>query len=255
MATVRNIKWYGWIPDTPDHRDHAYKLSRRALRSLPSKVDLRLQMPPVYDQKSLGSCTANAGSGIFQFNQMQQNITWGHMPSRLFLYYNTRIIEGSVNEDSGASIRNTIKAIASSGMCPASKWPYVIKKFAVKPTVKAYAFAADHTAVDYQRLPQELSQLKGCLASGETFIFGFSVYDSFESEEVAKTGIVNLPQSNEQLLGGHAVMAVGYDDTKQRFIVRNSWGDWGMNGYFTMPYSYLTNDNLSDDFWTVKIVK
>jgi len=252
-----NIKWYGWIPDHPDPRDKIYKVGRRILRALPPKVDLRSQCPAVYDQGNLGSCTANAGSGIYQFNQIQQNYLWRAIPSRLFLYYNTRVLEGTVSYDSGASIRNTIKAIAGTGMAPASDWPYKIAKFAVKPPPKVYTFAANHKAVNYQRIVPTIDQLKGCLASNECFIFGFSVFDGFESAQVAQTGVVNLPGPNERLLGGHAVMAVGYDDTTQRFMIRNSWGlGWGIegSGYFTMPYDYLTNTNLSDDFWAVKII-
>jgi len=100
-----------------------------------------------------------------------------------------------------------------------------------------------------------LNQMKGCLASGYPFVFGFTVYESFESQHVVTTGVVSMPAAGEKVLGGHAVVAVGYDDTTQRFIVRNSWGPgWGKGGYFTMPYAYLTDSNLSDDFWTVRLV-
>jgi C1A family cysteine protease len=251
-----NIKYYGWIPDRPDIRDLRYSAPRRLLKNLPPKIDLSSQLPACYDQGSLGSCTANAGAGIFELNQAQQGISWGETPSRLFLYYNTRILEGTVNEDSGASIRSTIKAMVGTGMCTDSEWAYDIDKFAIRPPDKAYAFAKDHTAVKYQRLSQDLNQLKGCLAAGEAFIFGFSVYTSFESGAVAKSGILELPKKSESLLGGHAVMAVGYDESIRRFIIRNSWGtDWGKNGHFTMPYDFILNSNLADDFWTVSIVR
>jgi len=106
----------------------------------------------------------------------------------------------------------------------------------------------------YQRLNSAIiSTLKGCLASGYPFVFGFTVYQSFESAQVAKTGIVPMPAPHEAVVGGHAVLAVGYDDASQQFIVRNSWGDgWGIKGYFMMPYGYLTDTSLSDDFWTVQ---
>jgi C1A family cysteine protease len=104
-------------------------------------------------------------------------------------------------------------------------------------------------------LVQVLSQLKGCIADGYPFVFGFTVYDSFESPEVAKTGIVPMPSAKDTAIGGHAVLAVGYDDKEERFIVRNSWGPgWGMKGYFTIPYSYVTNSNLADDLWTIRMV-
>jgi C1A family cysteine protease len=111
--------------------------------------------------------------------------------------------------------------------------------------------------VGYQRLDSSnLNQLKGCIASGYPFVFGFTVYDAFESQEVAKTGVLNMPGPKEKVQGGHAVLAVGYDDAAQRFTVRNSWGkDWGIKGYFTIPYSYLTTTDLADDFWTIRILK
>ena len=105
-------------------------------------------------------------------------------------------------------------------------------------------------------MPRVLNQIKGCLAHGYPFVFGFPVYESFESQEVAKTGVVPMPGSSEQMLGGHAVLAVGYDDATQRFLVRNSWGDgWGMGGYFTMPYAYLMDRGLSSDFWAILSVE
>jgi len=110
--------------------------------------------------------------------------------------------------------------------------------------------------VSYQRLVQTERQMKTCLASGFPFVFGFSVYESFESESVAKTGKAPMPKKGEKMLGGHAVMAVGYDDAQGRFIVRNSWGPkWGMEGYFSIPYNYLLSDTLSADFWTIRLVE
>jgi len=95
--------------------------------------------------------------------------------------------------------------------------------------------------------------MRTCLAEGYPFVFGFTVYRSFESREVAKSGVLDMPQRDEKVMGGHAVMAAGYDDRAKRFLIRNSWGaDWGKQGYFTMPYAYLDNRNLSDDFWTIR---
>ena len=180
------------------------------------------------------------------------------MPSRLFLYYNERAIEGTVSTDSGANIRDGIKSINSQGLCNASFWSYIIKKFAIQPPKSAYTEAAKHPAVQYQRVPQDINQIKSVLAGGFPVIFGFTVYESFESEAMAKTGILNLPANGEQILGGHAVLASGFEDATQRIIVRNSWGTgWGLNGtgYYTMPYAYITNPNLASDLWTVSLVK
>jgi C1A family cysteine protease len=113
-----------------------------------------------------------------------------------------------------------------------------------------------HQALLYQRVPRVLDQLKGCLAEGFPFVFGFSVYDSFESRAVAKSGEVPMPRRRDALVGGHAVLAVGYDDRAERFVVRNSWGArWGEGGYGTMPYAYLLDGGLSDDFWTVRLIE
>ena len=247
---------YGWAPDLPDQRDHLYSAPQPILAKLPPKKDLRSGCPPVYDQGQLGSCTANAISGAIQFEQKKQGVKV-FMPSRLFVYYNERAMEGTVNSDAGAQIRDGVKSVANEGVCPEAEWPYDINKFANKPTSKCFTDAAKCQAVGYQRLDStNLNQLKGCISSGFPFVFGFTVYDAFEGPDVAKTGVLNMPGPKEKVVGGHAVMAVGYDDASQRFTVRNSWGkDWGMKGYFTIPYSYLTTTDLADDFWTIRILK
>ena len=160
-----------------------------------------------------------------------------------------------MTSDSGAQLRDGVKTVAKRGICPEKVWPYDISKFAVKPPTLAYKDAAKDKATNYLRLSQVANQLKGCLASGYPFVFGFTVYESFESADVSKTGIVPMPSPNEAVLGGHAVCAVGYDDAQQRFIVRNSWGtEWGMKGYCNMPYTYLLDPNLASDFWTIRTV-
>jgi C1A family cysteine protease len=247
---------YGWVPDVPDHRDFLYAAPVEMIAALPTNVDLRPGCPTVYDQGKLGSCTANAIGAALEFEQKKQGMK-SFTPSRLFIYYNERVIENTVNSDSGAQIRDGIKTVASIGACPElPDWPYDIGKFAVKPPdVPAYKDAPLGKALQYNRVPQMLNQMKGCLASGYPFVFGFTVYEGFESDQVAKTGVVPMPAAGEAVLGGHAVMAVGYDDSTQRFIVRNSWSSaWGMNGYFTMPYAYPTDSNLAEDFWTISLV-
>jgi C1A family cysteine protease len=172
--------------------------------------------------------------------------------SRLFIYYNERVIERTVRTDSGAMIRDGIKTLAKQGACPEKSWPYDIAKFAVKPPKVCYAEALNYQILSYARL-NTLGEMRSCLADGFPFVFGFSVYEGFEAQKVAKTGMVEMPNAGEKMLGGHAVLAVGYDDSAKRVIVRNSWGPkWGIKGYFTMPYAYVADRNLSDDFWTIR---
>lgn len=246
---------YGWVPDLPDHRDFLFAAPVETIAALPTSVDLRPNCPPVYDQGQLGSCTANAIGGALQFEQVKQGLR-NFIPSRLFIYYNERVIEGTVGTDSGAQIRDGVKSVGSIGACPETDWPYDIAQFAQKPPqVPAYRDAPLGKALLYHRVPQVLSQMKGCLASGYPFVFGFTVYESFESNDVAQTGVAPMPAPGERVLGGHAVVAVGYEDKTQRFTARNSWGgNWGMQGYFTIPYAYLTDSNLADDFWTIRLV-
>jgi C1A family cysteine protease len=253
----RTVKYYGWVPDIPDHRDLLYAAPIAHLKALPSEVDLRPQCPKeIYDQGELGSCTANAIAAAIEFDLLKQQAKDVFTPSRLFIYYNERVIEGTVDSDSGAMIRDGVKSVASQGGPHEQLWPYNIAQFKDNPSPPAYDDALKHEVKLYQRLVQNLNQMKGCLASGYPFVFGFTVYQSFETDAVTKTGQVPMPGSNEQVLGGHAVLAVGYDDSQQRFIVRNSWGqDWGMAGYFTMPYAYLTQSSLSDDFWTIRMTE
>jgi C1A family cysteine protease len=248
---------YGWKPDLPDQRDHAFKV-RRAAR-LPAKADLRAYCPAVYDQGQLGSCTAHAAAAAYAIDLARQGMA-AVAPSRLKLYYDERVRDGTVRQDAGSYLRTAAKVLGKDGVCEESLWPYVEAKFASKPPAPAYAASKAHTATSYQRLDTGtpaslLTALRQCLAGGSPAIFGFSVYESFESDKVARTGVVPLPSAKEALLGGHAVAAVGYDDAKKRFLVRNSWGpDWGVGGYCWMPYAYLTDPNLAEDFWQITTV-
>lgn len=257
---------YGWKPDVPDFRDVYFALPQ-ALKSLPPSVDLTSICPPVYSQGRIGSCTAQAIGASYQVSLVKQRKR-NFMPSRLFLYYNARAMINSTAIDSGAMLRDCIKSIAKQGVCPEPEWTYddtpanpitgrwpSNAKPARRPSNSSYSSALKRRAVSYARVTPTLDQIKGVLAEGFPIVFGFSVYTSFESGAVASTGVVNMPQPGERLLGGHAVMMVGYNDATKRVIVRNSWGaSWGQKGYFTMPYDYVTNSNLADDFWVVRSV-
>lgn len=254
VVEPRKVSRYGWRPSPPDHRRWHFSDHRNVFTSvdLSDKVDLRLQCPPVYDQSELGGCVSNALAGLVQFILKKEGKSW-FTSSRLFNYYNTRVIEGSVNEDAGASIADGVNVLRKIGAPRESLWWYNITKFKVKPNQGVYADAALHKVSRGLSLDNtKIDELRTCLAGGSPFALGFSVYESFESDEVAKTGLVPLPKKDEQQLGGHAVLAVGYEHSQKLFIVRNSWGtSWGLGGYFLMPYDYITNTDLSGDFWTI----
>ena len=259
METTKNtdgpvLYKMGWLPDLPDARDLMYSATLSVMKKLVSKIDLRSKCPTLYDQGQLGSCTANALGGAFQFGQIKQKITdW--IPSRLFIYYNERELINTIYSDSGAYIRDGIKTMNKQGVCSETNWVYDISKFTQKPTSECYSKALTNQILSYMRINNSsLFQLKSCLSEGYPFVFGFSVFSSFY--KIGRNGKMPIPKPNEELLGGHAVMAVGYDDRKQVFIVRNSWGSsWGDGGYFYMPYSYITDNNRCDDFWTIRLVE
>lgn len=244
-------KRYGYKKDKVDPRDLHHTFAIKAHHQAIKLVDLRSHCPPVYNQGDLGSCTANAIAALYEFDEMKEKEMKIFTPSRLFIYYNERVMEGTVNEDDGAEIRDGMKSINALGVCPEVNWPYDVAAFAKKPSAKLYALAKKHKCVQYKRLTQNIEQLKQCLIEGFPFVFGIMVYSEFEGDEVAKSGIVPMPVAGTQPLGGHAVMCVGYDETKSVFIVRNSWGvEWGDHGYFYLPYAYVLSPELSSDFWT-----
>ena len=257
-----HVRGYGWRPQLPDSRDLVYA---PRLGTLPPEHDLRPQMPPVYDQGQLGSCTGNAIAGAMEYERDRQGLP-DFVPSRLFVYYNERALEGTVSSDSGAVIRDGIKVVNTEGVCPETLWPYNIGMFAVKPPHRCYVAATKDKAVRYEAI-LTLGDLKDAIASNLSVVFGFTVYESFESQSVARTGVMPLPKKGEAVVGGHAVLAVGYSDVKRHVIVRNSWGpSWGDHGYFYMPYQYLTGSktssdsspvshaNLASDFWAIQAV-
>lgn len=236
------------MPDIPDQRDYLYSAIRPVIR-LPKKVDLRGSCSVIEDQGRLGSCTAQALAGNLEFLDKKTDGEYTDM-SRLFIYYNERAIEDTVDYDSGASLRDGIKTLKNDGACHEETWPYVISRFDKKPPAKCYDEGKLHLIESYHRL-HTVPEFLTCLAEGYPFVFGFAVYESFESKEVKDTGVVHMPAKDEIQIGGHAVMAVGYDEAAKRFLIRNSWGrKWGMAGYFTMPFDYL--DTLADDFWTIR---
>lgn len=225
-----------------------------APKKLPPAVDLRTLCSPVEDQGAIGSCTANALVGNLEFLHRKAGKPVTDL-SRLFVYYNERVMEGTVDADAGAMIRDGVKSLVKQGVCTEAKWPYVTSKFRVKPPAACFTDAKRRQLLSYHRVVG-LQQMRSCLAEGYPFVFGFTVYEAFESSAVAKSGRLDMPKPKERAVGGHAVMAVGYDDERKRLLVRNSWGtDWGRGGYFTMPYAYADSRDLADDFWTLRDVE
>lgn len=220
----------------------------------PRRVDLRAGCPPVYEQKGLNSCSANAVAAAVEFDLMKQKNERVIFPSRLFIFYNARAMEGTTRSNGSVHIRDAVKSVARYGDCPESLWPYIEHRFARKPPRRCYERALKYRAVEYRRIRRNLDDFRGCLASGYPFVFGFSSHEKFE-DVVKNTGVLNMPSRGEKVLGNHAVVAVGYDDSRRRFIVRNSWGKrFGLGGYFTMPYDYLLKEDLSADFWAIRVV-
>lgn len=238
---------YQWKRDIPDARDHAFIPK---LVSLPSSVDLRSNCSAIEDQGNLGSCTGNAIAGIIEY--LCRKAKRSTDVSRLFIYYEERVLEGTVNYDNGAYIRDGIKVVNKKGVPLESLWPYNVNRFAARPSQQAYVNANTRKAVGYQRCAN-FAAVKAALAQGYPVVIGFDVYESFETAAVAATGQMPYPNVNtEQLLGGHAVALVGYNDATGKFIARNSWGtSWGDRGYFYMPYQVIQDTSMSGDFWII----
>lgn len=246
----------GWVPDLPDHRDFKFSFHCMGAAPPPTKfsvLDGMDKTPAVFDQGQMGSCTANAIAAALEFDMYKSKDPGAFTPSRLFIYYNERAMEGTLGSDQGAQIRDGIKSVGTVGYCPETLWPYSEDTLFNKPTDAAFAEAAKHKALTYYSVDQELAQLKGCIAAGYPFVFGFSVYENLYGPDGQPLADIPMPAGN--LEGGHAVLAVGYDDATQRFTFQNSWGTGvGRGGFFTLPYAYLLDANLASDFWTVRRV-
>lgn len=236
---------YPVVKQKQDERDYVF-VGAIDLSQLPKSVDLRPLCPPIYDQGNLGSCTANAGAASYSMLIKQPNKLF----SRLFLYHQERVLEHTVNQDAGAQMREIGRTLGKYGVCEEQYMPYTDKGLLESPSKEAFGNALQHRITQYHSV-RGLSGIKQALAQSKPVLIGMVVFESFETQEVAATGLLPMPKSNEENLGGHAVLVVGYDDEKQVLIVRNSWGvEWGDKGYFYMPYSYV-NSGLAYDFWVL----
>jgi C1A family cysteine protease len=261
---------YNRIPDLRSIHDTKYALHPETKKkvTLPPADDLTDEQSPVVDQGNLGSCTGNADAGAEEFLQLmeiKENIPLNEAPeiyipgefcpvSRLFIYWNERAIEGTTDQDSGASISDGMKALTKWGVCRESVWPYDIGAAFTQPTTAAFAEAEKHKLRHAYRINDgDLTHMKTCIYHGFPFVFGITVYESFESAQATKTGVIPMPQSSESVLGGHAILAVAYDDSTQLVKFKNSWGtSWGQSGYGFLPYAYISNTDLTSDIWTLR---
>lgn len=255
MAAINNSNnKYGYIKDCEDVRDKKRSFTCPLNIPAPGRWNLQSQFPAVYDQGKLGSCTSNAIAAVFEYTLIREGLC-DFQPSRLFHYYNERDMEGTVLNDAGAQIRDGIKTLFTLGICPERMWPYDITQYTTKPPPECYTEALFDRSVVYSRVDQTLQQLSAAIRNKFPVVFGFTVYESFESAEVASSGVMPMPKEGESVLGGHCVVMVGYDDAAQVATCRNSWGPtWGLGGYFTMPYEFLLNSDFCTDFWIIQKV-
>lgn len=247
----------GYLKDSPDDRDYIYQPKPL---TADVKVSLRSKMPAVYDQAQLGSCTGNSTAGNLEYLYGKEQLPL-KTPSRLWLYLQGRKAIGTQFEDSGAQIRDVIKSVNSVGTPQEngswlSTWSYSFYqvKYVIDP-IWLYNEAKKHVDIKYYRLNQDLVSFKSCLQEGYPVVVGFLVYESFESPNANKTGIIPMPGPNEELLGGHSVLITGYNDETKHFEFRNSWGAWGDQGYGYLPYDYLMSPDLSEDFWSIQLTQ
>jgi len=249
---------YNLETDNYDHRDKQHIFTINEFR-LPLYCDLREYFSEPYNQGKLGSCSANAIGGAIQYDCSRQHLhsSNAEFPSRLYIYYNERDLMGTINEDSGSTLRNGMKAINNYGFCSEKMWPYDIEKFENKPSDECYKEGEQDAGVEYKRVNQHIDDLRHCLSQEHLpIVFGFVVYESMETPQVTKTGFVPTPEKGEKMLGGHAILLVGYDDVRKVFFFRNSWDEnWGDHGCGYIPYKYVLNPKLAFDFWTVKKIK
>lgn len=270
MSHLLRRHYGGWRPSRPDPA-RKLKLYTRYFATgepLPTKTMNRVNDATIYDQGEEGSCTANMGCGLFNYELIHQGLQ-PKLLSRQALYYWTRVREGTQDYDAGATISDTFETMAYTGVPPEEDWPYS-SPLDQEPTSAAVANALQNRELRSRVLDNaQLDMLKDCLAAGFGFGFGFTVQDSFESDEIAASGLMPAPLPDERVLGGHAIRAVDYDDSilcpnakPGAVICANSWGDeWGFQpegaasrGYFAMPYEVITNLDIASDFRSMELV-
>lgn len=253
---------FGWLPDIPDHRDMLFAAPQQVpLSGMPTRLDLTESgyLPEVYDQGGIGSCVANAVAAAIEYAMrkrpndpevsdfLEEDRIFS--PSRLFLYYGAREIIGLQKADSGCHIRDAIKVAYNVGAPRETGWKYDEAKFSHKPPKRQYKSAPFHKITSYRSVPVDIQQVKNALYAGLPVIFGVAVFNSFFSNA---RGDIPMPRSYDPMIGGHAMLIVGYNDVTRRFKFRNSWGaGWGTEGHGTIPYEYVGSRSLGADYWVL----
>lgn len=246
---------FGTGRDSDSPLDWKYRPHKPVVGRLPAVVDLRRHCPPVYDQLHLNSCSANAIAAALRYDELKEGRPHVPSPSRLFIYYNERVLAGVVGTNSPVSLRDGYRTVAKLGTCPEAMWPYQVRRFRVPPTPPCYRAAHRHHAIAYYRIRRAVSRLRACLAERYPFVMAVAVHKSAKGRDVRRTGVLPVPTRRDPFLGGHAVLAVGYDHARRLIMFRNSWGaGWGDHGYGYLPYPFLASPELTWDFWTMRRV-
>lgn len=248
---------YGWAgPDPPDHRDLLYSSPPGASATpRPRKASLRAFEPPVWDQSRSNSCVPHAALAAFVVELRRQGLP-AFDPSRLFTYFAARDLEGTTGQDNGTFIRDVVKALAQFGACPSSLWPFDLDRLFDRPEDACYREALKNQVLQYQSVPQTRDGIEQAIADGFGVIYGFAVCESFESAEVANTGMVPIPEPGESVRGWHGVMLDAYDLDDGLYDGRNSWSkNWGLGGYYRKHISHVLDPNQCNSFWTLRLVE
>jgi C1A family cysteine protease len=246
---------HGTGRDRASTLDWKYRPDQSATRRLPPAVDLRRHCPPIYDQLHLNSCSANALAAALRFDEIKEGHVRNPPPSRLFIYFNERLVAGVADQNTPVSLRDGYRTIAKFGACAERMWPYDVRRFKRKPPPSCYEAARRCVAIEYYRIRRTVSDLRACLAQRYPFVFAIAVHRSMLSRAVRRTGVLPVPTRRDAFVGGHAVLAVGYQASTRRFIFRNSWGRcWGDRGYGYMPFEFIASAALTWDFWTMRRV-
>lgn len=231
--------------------DRKFRLPR-SLPALPESFSLQNEMPPVWDQESTSACTAFSATAAYQHRMKVENLPVFDA-SKLFLYYNERLLEGDVDKDEGATVRDSMVALQQYGNLSEDQFPFSEGNVLIKPSEADYTAAAKRKVVSFKAVDQDELSIKTAVFGHNPICFGIMVYDSFESDTVARTGMVPMPNTQfDRVLGAHAVCLVGWNDSLKSFLVRNSWGsNWGREGYFFLPYQYVLDPKLASEFWII----